>query len=251
MDTMKLVTLTDQGLGRTRMLCGHSPTYRQGYDAKVAWVRQRLQEGMRYTVAEAGRGIAGMIEYLPAEFAWRPVEADGYMFIHCFWVVGSNRKHGYGRQMLAACLADSTGMKGVAVLSSRTHWLPTRRIFLKNGFDAVDVEPPFELLAIRFDPKAPLPRIRRNIPSLPAGLTLHYSDQCPYMQNMPTHVERAGRELGLTVNIIHLDSAAQAQASPCPYGLMGIFLDGRLLEYRPTNSEKLVSLITQQREATR
>ena len=190
-----------------------------------------------------------MIEYLPAEFAWRPVEAAGYMFIHCFWVVGSNRKHGYGRQMLAACLADSAGIKGVAVLCSRTHWLPTRRIFLKNGFEIVDEEPPFELLVKRFDPQAAPPRIRRNIPSMPEGLTLPYSDQCPYMQNMPAHVQAAGRELGLPVNIIHLETAAQAQASPCPYGLMGVFLDGRLLDYRPISSEKLVSLITQRGKA--
>jgi hypothetical protein len=28
----------------------------------------------------------GMIEHIPCEYCWRPVEASGYIFIHCIFV---------------------------------------------------------------------------------------------------------------------------------------------------------------------
>src|SRR5512136_373080 len=101
---VKLVTLNEENLGIVQMLCGHSPTYRSGYHAKEDWLRQRLKEGMRYTLLQVNGRNAGMMETIPAEYAWRGVEAPGYVFIHCFWVVGQNRKHGYGRQLLQDCL---------------------------------------------------------------------------------------------------------------------------------------------------
>jgi GNAT superfamily N-acetyltransferase len=248
MSDMTLVTLSESDLGKVRTLCGHSPTYRKGYDAKMEWLRLCLQEGMHYTLAQVNGWNAGMIEYLPAEYAWRGVDADGYMFIHCLWVVGRNRKHGYGRQLLDACLQESHGTHGVAVLSSKTHWLPTRRIFLKNGFEVVDEVPPFELLAKRFDPQALLPRIRRNTHPFSPGLTLYYSDQCPYMQNMPLIVERVGEQLDVPVKLVHLQTARQAQESPCPYGVLGIFYNGELLDYRPIGSQSLVELLKKKME---
>jgi len=225
-------------------LCGHSPTYRPGYDRKVAWLRARLGEGMRYTLLQVNGRNAGMIEVLPGEHAWRGVEANGYLFIHCFWVVGRNRKQGYGRQMLQACLEDAKGTNGVAVVVSKAHWLPTPRVFLRNGFELADQAPPsFDLLVRRFDPDAPLPRFKRVEAKPPPGLTLYHSDQCPYMQNLPAIVQGVGERLNLPVNIIHLDSPQAAQNSPCAYGVLGIFHDGELLTYRPAGTKKLLELL--------
>jgi len=214
----------------------------------VDWMRSRLREGMRYTLAQVSGRNVGMIEYLPAENAWRGVDADGYMCIHCFWVTSQNRRHGYGRQLLESCMQDSKGMHGVVVLSSRFHWLPTRKIFLKNGFEVADEHPPFELLVRRFDPQAPLPSIRRNNSTAPPGLSLYYSDQCPYMQNMPGIVQRVGDQLDIPVTLVHLENAFQAQESPCSYGVLGIFYNGEQLEYRPVGTEKLVELVRKSME---
>ena len=35
------------------------------------------------------------IEYIPAENAWVPINADGYMYIDCLWVSGSFKGKGY------------------------------------------------------------------------------------------------------------------------------------------------------------
>jgi GNAT superfamily N-acetyltransferase len=246
-DDVRLVTLTEENLGRVQMLCGHSPTFRRGYAAKLAWMRQRLQEGMQYILVQVHGRNAGMVEAIPGEYAWRGVQAPGYLFIHCLWVVGRNRRHGYGRQLLQACLDRARGMNGVAVVSSRTHWLPTRKIFMKNGFEVADELPPFELLVKRFKPEAPLPRFRRSEQALLPGLTLFQSDQCPYMQNQQAIVEQVGEQLDLPVNLVHLEDPQQAQLSPCPYGVLGMFYNGELIEYRPSGTKKLLGILEQKR----
>lgn len=243
MSTARLLTLQAEDLGKVQMLCGHSPTYRIGYRAKIEWARKRLAEGWRYTLLTVDGNNAGMVETAPAESAWRGVEAPGYRIIHCLWVVGHNRRHGYGRQLLEACLAEAQGTNGLAVLSSRSHWLPTRKLFLKNDFQRVDEEPPFELLVFRLKEEAALPRIRRDKPEIPPGLVLYHSEQCPYMQNLPQVVGDVGEQLGIPVQVIHLESAAQAQAGPCPYGVLGIFLDGQFLDYRPLGTKSLLAAI--------
>lgn len=239
MDEIKLTTLSEADLGKVQMFCGHSPTYRAGYKAKEAWLKGRLAEGMRYTLLTVNGHNAGMIETIPGEFAWRGVDASGYLFIHCFWVIGRNRKHGFGSQLLEACLKDASGTAGVAVLSSKTHWLPTRKIFLKNGFKVVDEFAPFELLVYQLNENARLPRIKREPVDIPPGLVLYHSDQCPYMQNLPEIVEKAGAQLGIPVTLNHVTSGSKAQSSPCPYGVNSIYLDGVLLDYRPLGLDSL------------
>jgi len=130
MSEVAMITLTESDLGKEQMFCGHSPTYRRGYDAKREWLRARLSEGMRYTLLRVNGYNAGLIEYLPGEYAWRGVDAKGYLFIHCFWVKGQNRRHGYGRMLLDACLKDAADTNGVAVVVSKAHWLPTPKVFL-------------------------------------------------------------------------------------------------------------------------
>jgi len=241
---IKLITLTEENLGKVRMFCGHSPSYSRGYNAKLEWTRQRLTEGMRYTLLQVHGHNAGMIEYIPAEHAWRGVEAPGYLFIHCFWVIGQNRKHGYGRQLLNACLEDAKGTNGVAVVVSKTHWLPTPKIFRKNGFELVDqAAPSFDLLVKRLNPEAPLPRFKSVSAAVPPGLTLFHSDQCPYFQNAVAIVDQVGQQLKVPVNIIRVENARSAQRSPCLYGTLGFFYDGELLAYSPVGSKKLLELI--------
>jgi GNAT superfamily N-acetyltransferase len=244
MSSMEIITLTESDLGKVQMFCGHSPTYRRGYNSKIEWLRNRLREGMRYTLLQVNGRNAGMVEYIPGESAWRGIEAKGYLFIHCLWVIGQNRAHGYGRQLLQTCLEDACGTSGVAVMVSKAHWLPTSKLFLKNGFELVDkLDPSFDLLARRINPDAPLPRFKPPAQKAPPGLTLYHTDQCPYTQNIPDIVAQTGRQLNIPVNVIQVDSAQAAQESPCPYGTLAYFYNGKLLTYRPTGTGKLLELL--------
>ena len=245
MSEVELITLTEADLGKVQMFCGHSPTYRGGYAAKIEWTRARIREGMRYTLLRVGGHNAGLNEYLPGEYAWRGVEAKGYLFIHCLWVIGRNRKHGYGRQLLDFCLEDAQGTNGVVVMVSKSHWLPTPKLFLKNGFEVADkAAPSFDLLVKRLKPEASLPRFKRNTGAIPPGLTLYHSDQCPYTQNVPDIVERVGEQLKVPVNIIRVETARAAQQVPCLYGTLAYFFDGELLTYHPTGTDELIKMLS-------
>ena len=244
MSDVEIIPLSEADLGRVQMFCGHSPTYRRGYEAKIEWTRLRIREGMRYTLLCVNGHNAGLNEYVPGEYAWRGVEAKGYLFIHCFWVIGRNRRHGYGRQLLDACLEDAQGTNGVAVMVSKSHWLPTPKLFLKNGFEMADrADPSFDLLVKRLNPEAPLPRFKRDTGAVPPGLTLYHSDQCPYTQNVPSIVEKVGEQLKVPVNVVRVESARAAQEVPGFYGTLAYFFDGEFLTYHPTGTKELLEMI--------
>jgi len=141
--------------------CYMSKRKSEGYQRKLAWVKQRLAEGMRIKIIR--RGGRGIIEYIPGEYAWRAVnKAKGYMMIHCLWIVGKkNQRQGHGGYLLDQCIQDArrAGMRGVAMVTSSGVWLADEGILLKHGFEVVDQVPPhFSLLVKRFDSSAPLAR---------------------------------------------------------------------------------------------
>jgi GNAT superfamily N-acetyltransferase len=243
----QIITLTAENLHQYRAFCGLSGRYLEGYDKKIEWLKARFREGLRYKLYQVNGHNAGLIEYIPGEYAWRGVDAKGYLFIHCFWVIGRNKGHGYGRKLLQACLDDAQDYHGVAVVVSKTHWLPTPKMFYQNGFELVDHAPPsFDLLVKRFSADAPLPRFNqawRNTEKIGQGLAFVKSDQCPYMYVMDEGIRQVGRELNIPVNIIHLDTAQEAQDSPCVYGVMGLFYNGELLTYHPVSKKQLLELL--------
>jgi len=64
---------------------------------KIDWFREYYPKGLRIKILLSKEGgYQGMLEYIPGRYAHRPVDAEGYMFIHCVFVgfsgIGS-RKH--------------------------------------------------------------------------------------------------------------------------------------------------------------
>jgi hypothetical protein len=49
-----------------------------GYERKAKWLRKRFAEGLRFLLFrdEKGNPLA-FLGYVPGEFAWRPVDAQG------------------------------------------------------------------------------------------------------------------------------------------------------------------------------
>ena len=86
--------------------------------SKKAWLKERLDEGLVFLKGNA-RGKC-FIEYIPAEYAWAPVEAKGYMVIDCLWVSGQF-KGAWVLQPPAGRLyrgQQGEGKKGLVILSS-------------------------------------------------------------------------------------------------------------------------------------
>ena len=126
----------------------------EGYQHKLAWVKDRFNEGLEYRVLLVDEGekdlsYGGMVEFIPGEKCWRGISAPDYMVIHCIYVVERARNKGYGTQLLKECISSAREkrMHGVSVMTiTEGSWSPRKDLFVKNGFKKVDELPPnFEL----------------------------------------------------------------------------------------------------------
>jgi ribosomal protein S18 acetylase RimI-like enzyme len=241
---MRIIDVTAENVEETGFFCLMSRRKSEGWQRKLAWLRRRFDEGLRIKMLDLSEGGRGFIEYIPGEFAWRPVEASGYFFIHCLWVVGKSKGNGYAKKLLKECLADAkaSGAHGVAMVTSEGNWLVGKKLLLSRGFKSVDTAPPsYELLAMDLGP-APPPHFptdwERRAASFGEGLTVVRTDQCPYLDDAVNTALEAGRDHGLKVRAIDLTSAREIrEKAPSPYGVFSIVVDGEVLShyYQPRN----------------
>ena len=155
--------------------------------AKKEWLKQRFEDGLVfYRSAERGKCF---IEYIPAENAWVPIDAAGWLYINCLWVSGSMKGHGYSSELLEECLRDAKaqGKNGVCILCAegrKREFLADPKFLTHKGFKVSDIsdcginlmylplaesaQPP------KFKACAKHPKVEEN------GFVLYYTDQCPY-----------------------------------------------------------------------
>ena len=114
---MNYIRITKENIDKEHICCAMSG--KQSV-AKKEWLRQRFDDGLVFYRSEE-RGKC-FIEYIPAENAWAPIEADGYLYIDCLWVSGSMKGHGYSNDLLDACICDAKaqGKKGITPTSVPT-----------------------------------------------------------------------------------------------------------------------------------
>lgn len=252
----RIVDVTATNLDSVGAFCLQSKKNTEGYKAKVEWMKKRFEEGLRYKVlyvnegAKKGFRARGFIEYMPGEFAWRGISSEGYMVIHCVWVVGRNKGKGYGSKLLQLCLDDAKaeGLSGVCVVTSKKTWLPKEGLFVKNGFELADSLHGFELYAKRFKSDAPLPKLNRvfegKLEKYAGGLAVFKSDQCPYSSASVRHIEELAKELGLPFHVEHIENCKQAQNTVHPYGTFSVLYNGKIVTHRPISKKDLLNSIT-------
>jgi len=227
-------------------LCGANPL---GHERKREWIRQCLANGLRYkTVLERATGkTVGMIEYMPAEHAWRSVHAPNYMVIHCVQVPKRWTGQGLGSLLIQECINDAQehGMDGVVALATKAGWCADNRIYLKNGFEVVDqAAPSFELLAKRLREAKP-PHFgdwERRLQELGTGIYMYNSKQCPFMTGGEAiaRKEWLHAKYGLEANVIEVTDHGMAQANPCVWGTAGIICHGEIVNYVPGGDAHLL-----------
>ena len=76
---MELVTLTHENLDKEHICCAISNNRDIQVMSKKNWLKDRLDEGLVFLKGNV-RGKC-FIEYIPAEYAWAPIGAEGYMYI--------------------------------------------------------------------------------------------------------------------------------------------------------------------------
>jgi hypothetical protein len=225
----------------------------EGGRRKAEWFKKRLAEGMKYKVLYAkDKGAIGMIEYIPGEYAWRSIEADSYMVIHCLCIFAKSfRNKGYASLMIDECLKDAKNAKkhGVAVVTRKGTWMAGKEIFLKKGFEVADkAVPDFDLMVKKFQKDAASPKFKSQwekvLKKYPEGLTILWSDQCPYIaKSMKEITEMIGPRYGIKANIIEMKNYEQAQNAPSPYAIFSLIYNGKLLAFHPISSKRFMNIM--------
>lgn len=245
--------------------CGNKNANNLGHRRKTNWLRERYAEGLRYKVLRSEKfGDVGMIEYALGNHAWRPVEADGYLVIHCLWVYAKHKGKGLGSLLLQSCLEDAekSRCRGVAVVTSSDSLMAGSDLFLKAGFVSVDriigsseaSIAPYELLVKKLKKTAPNPRFivegDRLFKRYSKGLTILAADQCPYVAKSVERIAEASRTLGLEPRVVRIESSKASRELPTPYGVFSIIYDGKLIAHRPISATRFTTIMRRNAEQT-
>lgn len=216
---------------------------------KKEWMKRQFDDGLVfYRSCERGKCF---IEYIPAENAWVPIEADGYIYIDCLWVSGSMKGHGYSNDLLAECERDAMaqGRKGLCILSSdgrKKEFLSDPKYLAHKGFRLADSSDcGITLLYLPFDDSAEPPKFKecaRHPQVNEDGFLLYYTDQCPFTYYWVPKVADAAKEHGIPLKIIRINDKQTAQNTPSPVTTYALFRDGKFVTHAIQSDKKFLAL---------
>ena len=174
--------------------------------SKKDWMKKQFDEGLVFKKLNA-RGKV-FIEYIPAENAWCPIDAENYLFINCFWVSGQFKGQGYSNKLMEACIADakSQNKKGLVILSSKK----------KLPFDETDTLPTFKQCC-------------KDSTLEEKGMVLYYSNQCPHTDKYAPLIAEIAHSKGTKLILRKIDSKEAAQSAPAPFTTYSFFDEGKFV----------------------
>ena len=246
---MDIITVTEENLEREHICCAISNNKDCQVAAKKAWLEGRFADGLVFKKCDV-RGKC-FIEYMPAETAWHPIEAEGYMHINCFWVSGQFKGQGYSNLLLNECIKDSKekGKIGLCVLSSKKKipFLSDPQHLKYKGFAVADTAEPFyELLYLPFSTDARKPRFKQSLkdPRIDSkGFVLYYSHQCPYTAKYVPLIENIAKSKSVPFSAIRFETMEEAQNAPTPSTSYSLFHNGAFLTNEILSDKKFEKLL--------
>jgi GNAT superfamily N-acetyltransferase len=180
--------------------------------------------------------VAGILECVPIEETFYPVEGSGYLFVDCLWVMSPYLGRGVGRALMEGVIRQARNEKsGVATLAWRGaepgedwSYMPAG-FFRAFGFDVVEEDGDRVLMAVSYG--------TREKPSLvkPAaveceGVTLFCGPSCPASLWAAEEVRAAsgGEEAG-GAKIVEVEGREYARRLGA---LFGVCAEGRVIVNR-------------------
>ena len=246
---MEYIRVTSENIDKEHICCAISNDKDIQVVSKKAWLREQFEDGLVF-LKSTERGKC-FIEYIPAENAWNPIVADGYMYIDCLWVSGSFKGHGYEADLLNACIEDSRnkGKNGLCILSSKKKkpFLADPKFLQYKGFKVCDeADNGIQLWYLPLVENASLPEFKEcaKHPHIEEkGYVLYYTSQCPFNAKYVPIVEGVAKENDVPFQAIHLQSKEEAQNAPTPVTTYALFYDGVYLTNEQMNDKKFLKLL--------
>lgn len=247
---MEFVKLTHDNIEQEHICCAIANNKDVQVMSKKNWLKERLEEGLVFLKCDV-RGKC-FIEYIPAEYAWAPIEAKDYMYVDCLWVSGQFKGHGYSNLLLGQCIEDSKekGKKGLVILSSKKKmgFLSDPKYLKYKGFETVDTaDPYFELMYFPFDESAEKPCFRNTVQShekMPKGFALYYTNQCPFTAKYVPLLENMAQARGVDLHVVHIQSGEEARNAPSPFTTFSLFYNGELVTHEILSEKKFEKILT-------
>ena len=246
---MEYIQVTRENIEKEHICCAISNNKDVQVISKKAWLTECFDEGLVF-LKSAERGKC-FIEYIPAENAWNPIDADGYMYIDCLWVAGSFKGNGYSTDLLNACIEDSKnkGKKGLCILAAakKKPFLADPKFLKYKGFSVCDeAENGIQLWCLPFDQNEPLPKFKEcaRKPHIDdRGYVLYYTSQCPFNAKYVPVLEEVAKEQNVEFKAIHIESKEMAQNAPTPITTYALFCDGEYVSNEQMNDKKFLKLL--------
>lgn len=233
---MGMITVNSSNIDTEHVCCASSD--KKGdtcLASRKNWMRNQFQDGLTFKKLDVNGKV--FIEYMPAENAWCPIEAPGYLFIKCFWVSGQYKGKGYANALLQECIVDANaqGKHGLVILSSpkKMPFLSDPKYLKYKGFMVCDTaQPYFELLYLPFSKNSPKPVFKTCCKQgiiEEEGFVLYYSDQCPYAEKYANQIATAAMRNEKPILLQKYNTREEAQNAPSPFTIYSLFKNSKFV----------------------
>ena len=248
---MDYIRVTADNIEEEHICCAISNNNDIQVRSKKTWLSEQFRNGLVF-LKSTERGKC-FIEYIPAEYAWNPIEADGYMYIDCLWVSGSLKGHGYSSDLLSECIRDSKekGKKGLCILSSekKKPFLADPKYLQHKGFSVCDeADNGIQLWYLPFADGETKPAFKEcaKHPHVDEdGFVLYYTDQCPFNAKYVPVLEKTAKENSIPFRTVHITCIEDARKAPTPVTTYAVFKDGEYITNEQMNDRKFLKLVSQ------
>lgn len=248
MNRIDVIDINPENISDYGIFCVFQEEYCSGIKKKIEWFKKCYKQGLRMKmVQDDEKELAGFIEYVPGEYAWRTVNAKGYTFIHCLQIRRGKVGSGYGSLLLNKCLEETKDTNGAAIVTSSKPYVNDKRFFQKQGFKKTATAPPYFELLVRQFKEAPLPSFINGWEERAAkykdDLTVIYSDQCAVIDSSLSTIKEVAREFNIPVVSYKINNHKEAQLAPSPYGVFNVIYNGKFLTHEIVNKRKLLYIL--------
>lgn len=247
---MSIITVTLDNIDTEHICCAINEKKGENcISSKKEWMKERIQDGLVFKKLDA-RGKV-FIEYIPAEAAFIPIDANNYMHINCFWVSGKYKGQGHAGELLEECIRDakSKGRIGLTILSSdkKRTFLSDPKFLKYKGFKIADTAHPyFELLYLPFSDGTPMPKFKPCCKSghiKEGGVVLYYSNGCPYTDKYVEIIKEHALSKGHQFTAHKIEALEQAKNSPTPFTIYSLYNEGEFITNEILTPDKFDKLV--------
>lgn len=232
--TIKIIDLTPENVTQYGFYCVKDKKS-AAYKAKTKWFLDNVKYGLGIKIAlDASGKQVGFIEYIPAEYAWRPVKAKNFLFIHCVMIISKeHRLKKLGSLLVSECekVAKSNNMAGICTISSDGAWMANKSLFEKNGFIDIEKSDRFNLMMKKFTAFGDNPKFFnwKKQQQKFIGWHLIYANQCPWHDKSAKDIQQTAFKHGITLNMQCIQTSEEAKNAGSGYGTFSLIKDGKLL----------------------